>query len=241
MAEHDQDQGEEAVALLLPFYVNGSLSAADRERVEAALAADADLRAELEAVREFAALVREGGGEMAGEAGPAPKGRLDALLARIDAETPTTAAAAPVAAPVPASELEIRRARKAEADAARRRLFQVGESFWKPAFAAAAAVAVIQFGAFAYLAAGGSSSKGYEVLSGPGTAAPPRPGTILLRLAPEARIGDVEALFERLDIEVVGGPRGGTLTVAPPAGARLDQVVGDLRASSLVTFAGPAS
>lgn len=235
MAEHDQDGEGDALALLLPFYINGSLSAADRERVEAALAVDAELRAELEALREFAALVRQGGAEMTGAAEAAPQDRLEALLGRIDAEAP--------AAPVPFSELERRRAQKAESAAVRRRLFPVGEAFWKPAFAAAAAVAVIQFGAFAYLAAGGAGagSKGYETLSGSEEATPPRPGAILLRLAPEARIGDIEALLERLDLEIVGGPRGGTFQVASPGGSAPDQAVRELRASPLVSFAGPAS
>jgi anti-sigma factor RsiW len=58
MAERECDDTRE-LALLLPFYVNGTLRAGDRARVDRALKADPALRAELSLVRELRALVRD--------------------------------------------------------------------------------------------------------------------------------------------------------------------------------------
>lgn len=61
----DDDENEpSAPALLLPFYVNGTLSAEEHERIKGALAVDPELRAELKVVREIAALVREAAGTL---------------------------------------------------------------------------------------------------------------------------------------------------------------------------------
>ena len=125
------------MAQLLPFYVNGTLSAEQHAEVEAALAADAALRAELEEVREIAALVQAGGAGLAVEADAdaAAPDRLKALLARIDAED-TSAASGQVLAFRP----------RAKAPAPTRPV----AAFWRPAFAAAAVLAVAQAGFITY-------------------------------------------------------------------------------------------
>ena len=67
---------------LLPFYANGRIAAADRKRVEAALASDADLAARLEIIRDDMAetvLLNEHLGA------PSPRA-LDKLMAGIEAE-----------------------------------------------------------------------------------------------------------------------------------------------------------
>lgn len=68
------------LALLVPFYVNGTLQPDERRRFDAALATDPELRSELAVALEIAGLVK------AGAAGPSPavsQNRLRALLSRI--------------------------------------------------------------------------------------------------------------------------------------------------------------
>lgn len=197
MAGDQQTDDEQALALLVPFYVNGALPADARAKVEAALPGDAALRAELEAAREIAALVKQGGAELAAETAAAPS-RLLMLLSR----------------------LEMRR------------------TFWKPAFAAAAAVVAMQAGVILWQA---TRDGRYEGLSGPVAAAPERAGQLLVRLSPDARWAEVEALLSSRGLEIVGGPSGDDLKVAVGAGAQVDEAVRWLRASPLVEFAGPAS
>ncbi len=80
----DEDGGHEegGLELLLPFYVNGSLSPEDRARVDRALAASQALRVELVRVREVQALVQAGGAAFS-PPGRGARRRLKALLARL--------------------------------------------------------------------------------------------------------------------------------------------------------------
>ncbi|MDO8801998.1 hypothetical protein [Phenylobacterium sp.] len=213
----EADDERSALALLLPFYVNGTLPQSERARIETALAADPDLRAELEAVRDIADLVRRGGAEIAGPV--ATPERLDALLRRIDADAPRPG---------------LRRlipGRRAQAPSAR---IGAPARVWKRAFAAALALAVIQSGVLAYQA---QSPKTYASLGGP---EPSKPAVrrLLLRLDPDASWAQIEALLEVHDLTLSGGPRGGAIEVDVPADADSAELVATLRASRLVTFAG---
>lgn len=223
----DEQDDRSGVAHLLPFYVNGALPPADRARVEAALASDPDLRAELEAVSEIAALVREGGGEFTGAAEDTSADRLNSLLRRIEAKDATS----------PSGQATARRARRAGA-AGGRDPTKAPQTLWRRAFAAAAAVVVVQAGfiAFQMIPRGG-----YESLSGPPAPAPVKTQRLLLRLSPDARWGEVQAFLSSHDLTIVGGPRGGVIEVALGADAALEAEIRALRASPLVDFVGVES
>jgi len=219
----DGDEGDDdrsAAALLLPFYVNGTLLPSERAGIEAALAADPELRAELEAVRGIADMVVRGGADMAAPA--ATSERLDLLLTRIEAVTPKRPG--------------LRRLLPSRRPLGRNARPAATARLWKRAFAAALALAVIQTGLLAYQA---QTPKTYAGLSGPD---PARPAgrRLLLRLAPQARWDEVEALLETHDLTLVGGPRGGSIEVAAPEEANSPKLIAVLRASPLVTFAGAA-
>lgn len=223
----DDDENEpSAPALLLPFYVNGTLSAEEQERIEGALAVDPELRAELEVVREIAALVREGGADLALQAGAAPE-RLEALTVRL-------------------GELGLRASdTQARMQAPQPRRFGLGrflprpsQAVWKPAFAAAAVLVVVQAG---LLATRTSPQTDYGVLSGPEAVAPADSGRLLVRLVPGARWADIKALLTSEDLTIVGGPRGGVIDLAVGDGVKLEDEVSRLRASPLVEFVGPQS
>lgn len=214
----EADDDRSAVALRLPFYVNGTLPQADRAQVEAALATDPDLRDELEAIRGIADMVRRGGFDMAGSA--ATPERLDALLLQIEAEAPARPG--------------LRRlipGRRAQGPSAR---IGAPARTWKRAFAAALALAVIQSGVLAYQA---QTPKTFASLGGP---EPVKPAArrLLLRLAPEAKWAQVEALLEAHDLTLLGGPRGGAIEVGGPIDAESAKLVATLRTSPLVSFAG---
>jgi anti-sigma factor RsiW len=105
----------DALAALLPFYVNGQLSPEERARVEAGLAGMPELRAELAEVQALSALVKRSGAEWTGSAAaeglpevrsdaqseaasePAlasPPARLQRLMARIEEEASARATSA---------------------------------------------------------------------------------------------------------------------------------------------------
>lgn len=79
-AQYDRDRPD--LALMLPFYANGTLEPEAGAQMEAALARDAELRAELGRVREARALVRRGGAAFGGGGRSATR-RLGALLGRL--------------------------------------------------------------------------------------------------------------------------------------------------------------
>lgn len=219
------EQDDRSAAHLLPFYVNGTLPPADQARVEAALASDPDLRAELEAVSEIAALVREGGAAFTAPAEDALSGRLDRLLPRVEAQD---------AAASPAADRRVRGSRTAGAAGQAR----APQTLWRRAFAAAAALAVVQAGVIAYQM---SPRGGYESLSGPPAPAPAKSPRLLLRLSPDARWEEVQAFLESHHLTIVGGPRGAVIEVVLAAGAVLDTEIEILRASPLVDFVGVES
>ena len=224
---NDQDgYNPSELPLLLPFYVNGTLSADEKARVEAALAADPDLRVELEAVQRIAALVRRGGAQLAPSDETGAPDRLLGLLSRIDAESgPATAGAR-------RGGLFGRRPQAGRSEP------RTTAWVWKPAFAAAAALAVVQLGVIAYQA---KSQNSYVSLSGPQTAPAVSSKRLFLRLSPTAKWSDVESLLSDANLTIVGGPRAETLDVAIGGDGTADDMVLRLRASPLVAFAAPES
>ncbi len=77
-----EDEGRD-LSQLIPFYLNGTISPADRARLEKALPASPRLLEELAAARSLAALVREGASALSPDDGP--ESRLHKVVARIDA------------------------------------------------------------------------------------------------------------------------------------------------------------
>ncbi len=210
---------------LLPFYANGRISAADKRRVETALAADPELRLRLDIIRDDMAetiLFNEQLGA------PSPRA-LDRLMAGIEAE--------PKQAPL------LSRARSG---------FLGWFGQWlaaqpprRLAYASAAALALIalQGVAITGLAVRGGGG-GFETASVPGMQSSDR--YVLLSFAPEAKAGDIAAFFKRYDASVVDGPRAngffkvrvGDAKLTP---AQVDAIAARMKAEGgIVSFVAPA-
>lgn len=209
---------------LLPFYANGRISDADKGRVEAALAGDAELAARLDIIRDDMAetvLLNERLG--------APHRALEKLMAKIEAE--------PRQVPL------LTRAKggflgwlgSLLASQPPRRL----------AYASAAAVALIALQGIAItglaLREGGA---GFQTASAPGARASER--YVLLSFAPEAKAGDIASFFKRFDASVVDGPRAnGFFKVrvgdASLSAAQVDAIAARMKTeSAIVSFVAPA-
>jgi anti-sigma factor RsiW len=206
---------------LLPFYANGRIAAADKARIEAALATDAELAARLEIIRDDMAetvLLNEHLGA------PSPR-VLETLMAGIEAE--------------PRQMPLLTRAKGGFlgwlggllASQPPRRL----------AYAGAAAVALIAIQA---VAIGGlalrDAGAGFQTASVPGTRASER--YVLLSFAPDAKAGDIASFFKRFDASVVDGPRAngffkvrvGDASLSP---AQVDAIAARMKAESgIVSF-----
>ncbi len=87
--ERESSATEEDPAALLPWYVNGTLSAADRERVETYLENHPEARSELELLRQMVARGRENQ--------PEPPGELGLQRLRRDIRRQNTAGDGPIA------------------------------------------------------------------------------------------------------------------------------------------------
>lgn len=210
---------------LLPFYATGRISAADRTRVEKALAADPNLAVQLELIREDMAetvLLNESLGA------PSPRA-LEKLMAGIEAE--------PRGAPM------LARARGGIMHWLAGLL--AAQSPRRLAYACAAALALI--------AIQGVALTGLMVNRGGGSfettskTAQPDASHVLLGFAPEAKASEIAGFLRRFEAAIVDGPRangfyrlrlGGTKLGA----AELDAVVARMRAeSAIVAFVAPAS
>lgn len=170
--------------LLLPFYANGRISAADRTRIEAALADDADLAQRLDIIRDDMAettLLNESLGA------PSP-GALDRLMAGVDAE-PRRFGLVATAKGGFVSWLGGLLASQPP-----RRL----------AYAGAVACAVIAIQGVALTSIALRENTGFETASAPSQSSE---RYVLLSFASEARAGDIASFFKRFDASVVDGPR----------------------------------
>jgi anti-sigma factor RsiW len=227
----DNDAPDDALALLLPFYANGSLAADARAEVEAGLARSAALRAELEAVQHLKNLVQDGGAAFAATDDTATAARLEKLLARIDAEV----------VPAPAQPATRRSAPPAQSGFWASLL----RFHWQPALAASAtALVLLQTGAITYLATRESGAN-YGTLSGPQTAASPSApaAAILLQFKTGARWYDIQNLMAREDLHFAGALTDGVVGVAPStpkSAAEIAALTARLRVSPIVAFAGAA-
>jgi hypothetical protein len=184
---NEREQSE--IEALLPWHAAGTLSRRDAQRVEAALAADAELARRYELVRE-----ELGATIQLNETLGAPSARaLQTLFAKIDAE--------PARRQAPSLNLRAR----------------VGEFFaslsprtlaWSSAVAALAIV--LQAGLIAGIALKDRGTGGYETASAPTTN--PGVGTFtLIRFAPQASGDDITKFLEANKLQVTAGPMAGGL------------------------------
>lgn len=209
---------------LLPFYANGRISAADKARVEKALATDPELALRLDIIREDMAetiLLNESLGA------PSPRA-LDRLMAGIEADAPQ----APLLARTRVGFLSWLGGVLAAQPP--RRL----------AYAGAVALALIAIQGAALTGFALRRGGGFETASTPGTRASER--YVLLSFAPDAKAGDIAAFFKRYDASVVDGPRAngffkvrvGDASLTP---AQVDAIAARMKAEgTIITFVAPA-
>jgi hypothetical protein len=218
-----------AISELLPWYANGTLNAADKARVEAALAADETLRDELEIVRDDQDASLSLSDRM-----PMPSARvLDELMQRVEAEP---AKLAHVAA----------RARASFADWLGEKLAMLSPRTLAYAAGAAALALVIQAGVIGSTFLG--SPPLFQTASYQPTAGAPSDGTfVLIGFNAEATAGDVTKLLDQVRGTIIEGPRPGgfyRVRIGGPGMSRadLDRVLTTIRGQTgVVRFVGPAS
>ncbi|HEV7258097.1 MAG TPA: hypothetical protein VGN82_09960 [Bosea sp. (in: a-proteobacteria)] len=209
--------------LLLPFYANGRISAADKARIEAALATDPELAQRLDIIRDDMAettLFNESLGA------PSPRA-LDRLMAGMEAEPRKVGLLAA------AKGGFMSRLGNLLASQPPRRLAWAG--------AAACALIAIQGAALTSIAL--RDRTGFETASAPSQSSE---RYVLLSFATDARAGDIASFFKRFDASVVDGPRAnGYFKVrvgdASLTQAQLDAIAARMKAeAAIVRFVAPA-
>ena len=178
----------EEIELLLPWHAAGTLSRRDAKRVEDALAADPELAARFEVVRE-----ELGETISLNENLGAPSARaMETLFRKIDAE--------PARKPALSLNLSERLA-SFVASIAPRKLAYAGS--------AAAIALLLQAGIIAGVLLNDTTSGGsYQTASAPATA--PAGGSFaMIRFAEKASAADITAFLESNKLTVVGGPLAG--------------------------------
>ncbi|RDJ21822.1 hypothetical protein DWF00_26140 [Bosea caraganae] len=220
------DPQRAAIEELLPFYANGRISAADKAKVETALAGDPELAMRLEIIREDMAettLLNESLGA------PSPRA-LDRLMAQIEAE--------PRQVPL------LMRARGGALTWLGQLLAAQPPRRLAYASVAALALVAIQGAALTGFALRGGAGGGFQTASVPGTQASER--YVLLSFKADAKAGDIAAFFKRYDASVVDGPRAngafkvrvGDASLTP---AQVDAIAARMKAEGeIVGFVAPA-
>jgi hypothetical protein len=233
MLNEDETEG---IARLLPFYVNGTLSAAECARVDAALAVSSELQDELAANGNVAQMVKAGGqAMMQGE--DKSEARLDMVLGQLD-DKPTQSAPQMVA-PQPQDIGAF--------------LSFLNPKRWHPAVSLGLAVAfVAQGAALSNLSTGKQESQAqiaslqkrvgdleFELASGPDGQ---HLGNIIIEVKADAPWSAVESLLGKEGLSIVGGPSDGAITLSSEAtGATLDAQIKRIRASSLIASVDKAA
>jgi hypothetical protein len=229
MLNEDETEG---IARLLPFYVNGTLSAAECARVDAALAVSRKLRDELAANGNVAQMVKAGGKEiMQGE--DKSEARLDAVLGHLDVKLPQTAPQMAVPDQPPSQGIG-------------GLLSFLNPKRWHPAVSLGLAVAfVAQGAALSNLSTGKQESQAqiaslqkrvgdleFELASGPDGQ---HLGNIIIEVKADAPWSAVESLLGKEGLSIVGGPSDGAITLSSGAtGATLDAQIKRIRSSPLI-------
>jgi hypothetical protein len=228
----------EAIAVLLPFYVNGTLNAAECARVDAALAVSGVLREELAAIGNLAQMAKAGGNEIM-QGDDRSEVRLDKVLGQIPEQQPQAAPQMAASKPPPQSIGGL--------------LSFLNPKRWHPAVSLGLAVAfVAQGAAISGLSEGKQESQAqiaslqkrvgdleFELASGPGEQ---KAGNIIIEVKPDAAWSAVESLLGQEGLSIVGGPSDGAITLSSEAtGATLDAQIKRIRASSLIASVDKAA
>lgn len=224
----DTSIDENDVALLLPWYVAGTLDEADRRRVERFLAEHPEQGEHLRAIEEE----REATHVLA-SALPLPSaGSLDAILAQTRREPRREASRPPARAQVPAR------------GAVARGLAAISgwlEALSPPmrgaAIAALALLAVAQAGIIGALV-GTPAETPFRVATGE-TIVVASETQLLAMFAPDANAAQIAALLTEIDARIVDGPRAGGVFALACEG-EVEAALAALQASPLVTFAAQA-
>jgi hypothetical protein len=240
MLTEDEKKG---IAQLLPFYVNGTLSAAECARVDAALAVSNELRDEVIAIGNIAQMMKAGGNEiMQGE--DRNEARLDTLLGRLDDGPPQV-----VPQVVPQLPTQDQTAPQSIGGLLR----FLNPKRWHPAVSLGLAVAFVAQGAALYrLNDGKQESQAqiaslqkrvgdleFELASGPDGQ---YPGNIIIEVKADASWSAVETLLGKEGLAIVGGPSDGAITLSSGAtGATLDAQIKRIRASPLIASVDKAA
>lgn len=225
----------DALAKLLPFYVNGTIGPADRAGLETALAGSAALRAALREEEQLQARHREAVEAVLTESEPGFEGRQAALAEQLQSEAaPVAAAAIPQSTPQSTPQSSSLFASLAFLNPRR----------WHPAMAlcllvavpAQAAVIATQTGKIAWL-----QDENFQLASGPCDDRPPA-GAIQLELAETAPWKDVAAMLDDEELSIARSGGLGVLTLKTGReGLQFKALIERLRASPLVASADPAA
>lgn len=190
------DSAREDIELLLPWYVNGTLEAADVTRVEAYLAHHPDMQVQLTTLREDMDEAITANETITGPSGVASGAALGRLMQQIETETP----------PVRHRVANVKRGVMAAVDEFLRSL-SPGRLGWTAM--AAAAVMMLQAGIVGTMMLNPPSNGNTTELASGGTALS---GTfVLVQFKQDASLADVSAFLSDQGAEIVGGPKPGGL------------------------------
>jgi hypothetical protein len=217
------DEREE-IELLLPWYVTGKLSAAERQRVERFLADNPDIARQIELAREESAET-----VMSSEALGAPSaGSLDRLMQQVTAMPQR-------AGPMQILTGGLERLADWIGGLTRVQLGAVA--------VAAALLLAVQAGALLYMTERGSQT--YETASGPTETAGGAGTFAVVSFRPTASAADIAALLSEAGAQIVEGPKAGglwrvRLSAERLADAETEAKIALLRSkSAVISFASP--
>lgn len=224
---HTTEEEHREVDLLLPWYVNGTLSVEEAERVERYLLLCPFCQKEMEGLRGIQSAVIRSGAEIPE---PSPHA-IDQVLHRIAAEERLR---------------EVERQVRREAFWDRVRSYFVAPlSGLRPVPVLALLVIVLQFGAIAWLVGRDSLDREYRTLSLPEVQVSPRPRVVII-FQEEAPQKAIQELILSLQGSIVKGPtpQGAyVVEIGKPLASpeELEKLVQEIRAKrSLVKFVGRA-
>ena len=223
--EYSAGEARREIEELLPWYAAGTLSAADADKVDAALAADPTLRSMLEMTREEmgeTVLMNQSLGS------PSPRA-LDALFAKIDAEPERNR-------PLSAGLFDLGGRLAA--------WLQPKTLAW--AGIAGAAIITLQAGLLLQSAQQDMTAGAYRTAS-QGDAPILQSGTFLiLSFAPQATAADIATALQSVNATIVDGPRAGgiyriRIGAADMPRAEVDRMMAELKnRPAIVRFVGVA-
>ncbi len=218
--------------LLLPFYVNGTLNAADCARIDQGLTESASLRKELDELNALAQIVREGGQELTQQQSDVDA-QINRLMNAPEMQEPAVDTP-PRSAPLRQGLLSFLHPKN-----------------WHPAVSLALAIAAVAQLPLLM----GERKQGreqiaklekrvgdleFQLASGPGGET--QQADILIQIRPDASWSALSDLLAAEGLTIVGGPSDNMISLSSTLkGAALDAVIMRLRASALITEAEKAA